>query len=152
MPDGITLGTGVLAGNLFANTNAGTLIEINLATDTQTLIASGGTRGDFVEVDPNNGTLLVSQADRLARLAPPAGGGFLTNQSGGGGETQQVVSPDLKLAGTAQATGTVGQNVEEVLTVSNTSTAAAAGVTLTDNLPTGTTSSRPPAERSRQTV
>src|SRR5262249_22014626 len=30
-PDGIALGTGALAGNLFVNTNAGTLVEVNLA-------------------------------------------------------------------------------------------------------------------------
>ena len=75
-PDGIALGTGALAGNLFVNTNGGTLVEVNLATTTQTLIASGGSRGDFVTVDPNNDTLLVSQSDRLLRLAAPPGGGF----------------------------------------------------------------------------
>ena len=75
-PDGIALGTGSLAGNLFVNTNGGTLVEVNLATTTQTVMASGGSRGDFVTVDPNNGTLLVSQSDRILRLTPPPGGGF----------------------------------------------------------------------------
>ena len=71
--DGTALGTGNLAGNIFANTNSGTLVEINLATDAQTLIASGGSRGDFVMVDPSNGTLLLTQTDRIIRLS---GGSF----------------------------------------------------------------------------
>jgi hypothetical protein len=75
-PDGIALGAGALAGNLFVNTNSGTLVDVNLATTTQTLIASGGSRGDFVTVDPNNGTLFVTQSDRLMRLTAPTGAGF----------------------------------------------------------------------------
>ncbi len=69
-PDGIALGTGPVAGNLFVNTNGGTVVEVNLATAAQTIIASGGSRGDFVTVDPNNGTLLVTQSDRIMRLVP----------------------------------------------------------------------------------
>ena len=68
--DGIALGTGPVAGNLFVNTNGGTVVEVNLATAAQTIIASGGSRGDFVTVDPNNGTLLVTQSDRIMRLVP----------------------------------------------------------------------------------
>jgi uncharacterized repeat protein (TIGR01451 family) len=75
-PDGIALGTGALAGNLFVNTNGGTLVEINLTTKAQTVFASGGTRGDFVTVDPTNGALVVSQSDQLARLIPPSGSSF----------------------------------------------------------------------------
>jgi Bacterial Ig-like domain (group 3)/Putative flagellar system-associated repeat len=81
-PDGIALGAGTLAGNVFVNTNSGTLVEVNLKTAAQTLIASGGSRGDFVTADPNNGTLLVSQSDRLLRLTGPAGGGFVPTSSG----------------------------------------------------------------------
>ena len=74
--DGTALGTGTLAGELFANTNFGQVIEISLASpQTHTLIASGGSRGDFVTVDPN-GTLLLTQTDRILRLTAPAGGGF----------------------------------------------------------------------------
>ena len=69
-PDGIALGKGPVAGNLFVNTNGGTVVEVNLATAAQTVIASGGSRGDFVTVDPNNGTLLVTQSDRIMRLIP----------------------------------------------------------------------------------
>jgi hypothetical protein len=74
-PDGTALGTGSLAGNIFANTNGGRVVEINLATLEQTLIATGGSRGDFVSVDPN-GTLLLTQTDRIERLTAPQGSGF----------------------------------------------------------------------------
>ena len=74
--DGTAVGTGALAGDLFVNTNSGTVYEINLLTNVQSLIASGGSRGDFVSVDPNNDTLLLTQTDRIIRLSPPAGGGF----------------------------------------------------------------------------
>ncbi len=48
--------------------DGGTLYEINLNTGSQTLIASGGSRGDFVTVDPSNDTLLITQTDRIQRL------------------------------------------------------------------------------------
>ncbi len=69
-PDGIALGTGPVAGKLFVNTNGGTVVELNLETAAQTVIASGGSRGDFVAVDPYNGTLLLTQTDRIMRLVP----------------------------------------------------------------------------------
>jgi hypothetical protein len=34
------------------------------------VIATGGSRGDFVTVDPNDGTLLLTQTDRILRLVP----------------------------------------------------------------------------------
>ncbi len=74
--DGAALGTGVLAGNLVINTNGGTVVELNLATGLQTLLASGGSRGDFVTVDPANGSLLLTQTDSILRLTPPPGGSF----------------------------------------------------------------------------
>ncbi len=88
--DGIALGTGVLANNLFVNTHAGTLLEINLATLAITTIADGGSRGDFVAADPN-GTLLLTQADSVLRLSPPPQGGFGNGSGGPGGG---VVSPE----------------------------------------------------------
>jgi hypothetical protein len=67
--DGTAAGTGPIFGGLiFANTNDGRLIEINLTTLAQTVIATGGSRGDFVTVDPTNNTLLVTQTDRILRL------------------------------------------------------------------------------------
>ena len=97
--DGTAVGTGALAGNIFANTNDGRLVEINLSTTAQTVIASGGSRGDFVKVDPSNGTLLLTQSDSILRLtggvfsvphpiisltssAPSLYGNMLTNGSG----------------------------------------------------------------------
>ena len=70
VPDGIALGKGPAAGDLFINTNGGTLIEVKLASQAQTVIATGGSRGDFVTVDPSNATLLVTQSDRIMRLTP----------------------------------------------------------------------------------
>jgi hypothetical protein len=71
-PDGTAVAAGVLTGNIFANTNDGKVIEINLATKAQTLIASGGSRGDFVTVDPTNGSLLLTQTDSILRLTGAA--------------------------------------------------------------------------------
>jgi len=74
--DGTAIGTsGNLLGKLFVNTNFGQVWEIDTVTLTQTLIASGGTRGDFVTVDPLTDTLLITQTDDILRLTP-TGGGF----------------------------------------------------------------------------
>jgi hypothetical protein len=68
-PDGAAIGTGLFAGKLFVNTNGGTVYEVDTTTLSQTLIATGGSRGDFVVVDPTNGTLLLTQTDRIVRLS-----------------------------------------------------------------------------------
>jgi hypothetical protein len=75
-PDGAALGFGSLAGNLFVNTNAGTVVEVNLSTLAQTTIADGGSRGDLVAVDPFDNSLFLTQADRVMRLSGPPGSGF----------------------------------------------------------------------------
>ena len=81
-PDGTALGTGTLAGEIFVNTNDGHLLEYNLmGTPTATIIGEGGSRGDFVTVDPN-GTLLLTQTNRILRLTAPTGGGFGTPEPG----------------------------------------------------------------------
>ena len=81
-PDGTALGTGSLAGNIFVNTNGGRLLEYNLlGMPVATTIGTGGSRGDFVTVDPN-GTLLLTQTDRILRLAAPQGGSFGVPESG----------------------------------------------------------------------
>jgi DNA-binding beta-propeller fold protein YncE len=74
--DGTALGFGSLAGNIFGNTNFGAVVEVNLATLAQTILATGGSRGDFVTVDPKDNTLLLTQTDRIVRLIAPTGGGF----------------------------------------------------------------------------
>jgi len=75
--DGISLGNGDLRNELFINTNEGSIVEVPITSpSTHTVIASGGTRGDFATVDSNNGTFLLSQTDRIVRLTPPLGGSF----------------------------------------------------------------------------
>ncbi len=64
--------------NLYVNTNCGELVQINVATDVQTIIGTGGSRRNVVSVDPNNGTLLLDQTDTILRLTAPPGGGFGT--------------------------------------------------------------------------
>jgi hypothetical protein len=79
-PDGIAVGTGVRAGNIYVNTNGtltpstpGQFIQISLAAgNAQTVIATGGSRGDFVYVDPC-GKILITQSDGLVTF----GGGCL---------------------------------------------------------------------------
>jgi hypothetical protein len=75
-PDGSAIGFGTLEGKLFVNTHEGNLIEIDMATRLQTLIATGGSRGDFVKADPYNGSLLITQSNSVLRLTPPPGGSF----------------------------------------------------------------------------
>jgi hypothetical protein len=75
--DGAALGAGTIKGNLYVNTNDGTLVEVNLVTKAQQLIAAGGSRGDFTQIDLNNGTLLLTQSDSVLRLSGPGGGGFI---------------------------------------------------------------------------
>ena len=91
--DGIALGNGLLAGNLYINTNEGTLVQLNLTTLAVETIAAGGSRGDFVTADPN-GSLLISQTDSVLRLSPPPGGGF-----GPGGGVTSPEPPSLILLG-----------------------------------------------------
>ena len=77
-PDGIAVGTGMLSGNLFINTNDGEIIDFNLGTLSQTVIATGGSRGDLLYVDPASSTLLVTQSDSILRIGAPSGGGFFS--------------------------------------------------------------------------
>ena len=80
-------GTGVIAGGKFSgdiivNDNDGTVGLLDPTTGTFDIIASGGTRGDFVSNDRNNGTLFLSQQDQVARLSCGTG---CTIGGGGGG-------------------------------------------------------------------
>ncbi len=72
-PDGATAGFGSLAGKLFVNTNGGNVWEIDTSTQARTLIASGGSRGDLIGVDYNDGSLLLTQSDSVLRLSPFSG-------------------------------------------------------------------------------
>ncbi|NOS99506.1 MAG: PEP-CTERM sorting domain-containing protein [Phycisphaerales bacterium] len=67
--DGSAVGYGEFDGSVFVNARGGFVVEVDLATMTQTIIASGGSRGDFVAADPSqNGDLLLTQSDRILRL------------------------------------------------------------------------------------
>lgn len=72
-------GTGVISGGNFdgdvvVNDNDGTVglldpTKPNGDPSQFVLIATGGTRGDFVSADTNNGTLFLSQNEQVARLS-----------------------------------------------------------------------------------
>ncbi len=67
-------GTGVISGGAFngdvvVNDNDGTVLLLDPTTGTSVIIASGGTRGDFVSPDTSNGTLFLSQNEQVARLS-----------------------------------------------------------------------------------
>ncbi|MGH9470097.1 MAG: YncE family protein [Terriglobia bacterium] len=67
-------GTGVISGGSFngdviVNDNDGTVGLLDPTTSTFTIIANGGTRGDFVSPDVSNGTLFLSQNEQVARLS-----------------------------------------------------------------------------------
>ena len=74
--DGVSIGAGSLAGKILVNTNFGQVWEVDLASPSnRTLIASNGSRGDFVTDDPSGASTLVTQTDRIVRLIFPTGGG-----------------------------------------------------------------------------
>lgn len=67
-------GTGVIVGGLFdgqviVNNNDGTVGLLNPFNSDYTIIAEGGTRGDFVSPDRSNGTLFMSELDAVYRLS-----------------------------------------------------------------------------------
>ncbi len=85
---GIAVGVGSLEGYVYVNTHAGNVYEFGLPATAHAgeanLIASGGSRGDLIAVDPNvpcggaggYPSLLITQEDRVLRLDPPGGGWF----------------------------------------------------------------------------
>jgi WD40 repeat protein len=67
-------GTGVISGGTFngfivVNNNDGTVGLIDPVIGTEDIIASGGSRGDFVSPDTTNGTLFLSQIESVDRLS-----------------------------------------------------------------------------------
>lgn len=87
VPDGVgVILSGSLAGDLIVNANDGTLSLLNPTTLADTLIGSGGSRGDYVGFDSSNGTLFLSQGDSLLRLS-------LSGGSIGGGGGSSVPEP-----------------------------------------------------------
>jgi hypothetical protein len=90
--DGLALGAGPLAGNIFVNTNDGTVLEVNLTALAQTVMATNGTRGDFMTVDPN-GTLLLTQSDAIVRTGGP--GNFQTNKTNTSSAVTSSLNPSV---------------------------------------------------------
>ena len=95
-------GTGVITGGLFngdivVNDNDGTVGLIDPTTGIEILIASGGTRGDFVSPDTSNGTLFLSQLEDIDRLS--CGPGCSIGSTSGGGSVPEPASLVLFGAG-----------------------------------------------------
>ena len=82
-PDGTgVISGGKLNGDIVVNNNDGTVGLIdpsksNTDPNQFMIIADGGTRGDFVSPDTNNGTLFLSQNEQVARLSCGPGCGFI---------------------------------------------------------------------------
>ena len=95
-PDGTGFITGgSLNGDLIVNNNDGTVGVIDYSTGVETIIASGGTRGDFVSPDLSNGTLFLASADQVERLtlAGASIGCGTSCSTGGTGTTSAVPEP-----------------------------------------------------------
>jgi hypothetical protein len=69
-PDGTgVISGGLFNGDIFVNNNDGTLGLINHLTGVETIIATGGSRGDLVSPDLSNGTLFLDQNEGVLRLS-----------------------------------------------------------------------------------
>jgi hypothetical protein len=73
---GVINSTNALNGNVIVNTNFGEIWMYNPTTTVSTLLANGGTRGDYVSPDVTNGTLLLDFSDIVARLSCGQGCGI----------------------------------------------------------------------------
>jgi hypothetical protein len=71
-PTGVGLGTGPFTGQMYVDTYDGQVVQVDMTTLEQAVIASGGVVGDYISVDPNDGSLLLTQIDRVVRLRFPA--------------------------------------------------------------------------------
>jgi hypothetical protein len=97
-PDGTGVITGgAFNGDLVVNNNDGTVGLVDTGTGTETIIASGGTRGDFVGPDLSNGTLFLASADQIERLS--LSGATIGGGGGGGGGTSVPEPGTLGLLG-----------------------------------------------------
>jgi hypothetical protein len=74
---GVIQSSGPLNNFLVVNTNGGLVDLVDPTTAAVVTIANGGSRGDFVGVDGNNGTLFLSQTDSVDRLSCGPGCGFV---------------------------------------------------------------------------
>lgn len=69
-PDGtgVIQGASLFAGDIIANGNDGNVWLLDPILHTNVLIATGGSRGDYVGVDSTNGSLFLTQSDSVYRL------------------------------------------------------------------------------------
>jgi hypothetical protein len=97
-PDGTGFITGsALNGDLIVNNNDGTVGVVDYTSGVETIIASGGTRGDFVSPDLTNGTLFLASADQVERLTL-AGATIGCGNNCGSGQTGSGVPEPTTLA------------------------------------------------------
>jgi PEP-CTERM motif len=73
---GVITSTNSLNGDIVVNTTNGNVVLIDPVTRTQTIIANGGSRGDYTAPDPSNGTLLLTQSNDIFRLSCGEGCGI----------------------------------------------------------------------------
>jgi hypothetical protein len=69
-PDGtgVIQGANIFSGDLISNDNDGNVFLLDPTAHTSLLIATGGSRGDYVGIDNTNGTLFLTQTDSVYRL------------------------------------------------------------------------------------
>ena len=65
---GVITSTNSLNGNIIVNNNNGEVDLLNPLTKVVTIIATGGSRGDYASPDTNNGSLFLDYADVVGRL------------------------------------------------------------------------------------
>ena len=58
-----------LNGDIIVNTTGGSVVLVDHLTFAQTVIASGGSRGDYTSPDFTNGTLFLTQSESVLRLS-----------------------------------------------------------------------------------
>lgn len=77
-PDGtgVIQGNNPFAGNIVSNDNSGNVWLLDPLAHTSVLIASGGSRGDYVGVDSTDGSLFLTQTDSIYRLSCGVDCGF----------------------------------------------------------------------------
>jgi hypothetical protein len=82
-PDGTGVigGSGLFAGDIVANDNNGGVWLIDKSTGHLTQIAFGGTRGDYVGVDGNDGSLFLTQTNEVYKLGCGRDCGFVGTPS-----------------------------------------------------------------------
>lgn len=103
-PDGTgVISGGALNGDIVVNNNDGTVGLIDAITGVETIIATGGTRGDFVGPDLLNGTLFLASADQVERLA--LAGASIGGGGGGGSSVPEPTTLTLCAFGLAASLG-----------------------------------------------